>query len=319
MPVYTCLDLSVPLVRAPQVWEAGYSGRSVRVAVLDTGLDTGHPDFAGRVVALTDFTGEGVRDEHGHGTHVAGIAAGAGHTYRGVAPEADLYVAKVLHRDGSGYMSEVLAGLDWAVQQRAQVVNISLGGVGPCDGTDALSAACDAAVDHGVVVCVAAGNYGPGASTVGPPGCARKPLTVGACSKQDVIAPFSARGPTGDGRIKPDLLMPGVSVASCRAQGTTMGTPVDSLYTLSSGTSMAAPHATGAVALLLEAFPDLSAAELKQRLVDAAQDLGLDPNAQGGGRADAHRAFLGEDVSLPPSPARGGCVTSVLRRVISRP
>jgi subtilisin family serine protease len=320
LPVHICLDVSVPHIRAPMVWEAGYTGREVPIAILDTGIDTGHPDFAGRIVAMEDFAGDGMDDGHGHGTHVAGIAAGAGSKYRGVAPEASLYVAKVLRNDGSGYMSDVMAGLEWAVQQNVRVANLSLGGVGPCDGTDALSTACDAAVDRGVLVCVAAGNYGPGASTVGPPGCARKPLTVGACSTQDAIAAFSARGPTSDGRVKPDVLLPGVGVVSCRSEGTSMGAPVDALYTRASGTSMATPHAAGVAALLLEAFPELTPTQLKLRMMNTARDLGLDANAQGSGRVDVLQAYVGESPpppeptpSPPPAPSEpAGCLPALL-------
>jgi len=313
LPVHICLDASVPYIRAPQVWAAGYTGRDVPIAIVDTGIDPGHPDFAGRIMAMQDFTGEGPRDNHGHGTHVAGIIAGAGNKYKGVAPEASIYAAKVLHGDGSGYMSEVMAGLEWAVQQQVKLINLSLGGVGPCDGSDALSTTCDAAVDRGVMVCVAAGNYGPGSSTIGPPGCARKVLTVGACSNQGGIANFSARGPTSDGRVKPDVLMPGVDVVSCRAQGTSMGAPVDALYTRASGTSMATPHATGAAALLLEAFPSLTAAQLKERFMNTAKDLGLDANAQGKGRADAYQAYLGTPFTSPPTPPPPGCLVSILQ------
>jgi len=309
--VHTCLDASVPHIRAPQVWAAGFTGRDVPIATLDTGIDPGHPDFVGRIAAMQDFTGEGARDNHGHGTHVAGIAAGAGNRYKGVAPESRIYAAKVLHADGSGYMSEVMAGLEWAVQQNVKVINLSLGGVGPCDGSDALSVTCDAVVDQGVMVCVAAGNYGPGASTIGPPGCARKVLTVGACSNQDVVAGFSARGPTSDGRMKPDVVMPGVDIVSCRAQGTSMGTPVDALYTRAAGTSMATPHATGTVALLLEAFPDLTPVQLRERLMATAKDLGQDANAQGKGRADTYQAYLGTPFT-PPVPPTPGCLVSIL-------
>ncbi len=313
LPVHTCLDVSAPSIHAPQVWQSSYTGHGVGIAVVDTGIDPGHPDFAGRVAAMEDFTGEGPHDNHGHGTHVAGIAAGDGTRYRGVAPGASLYVAKVLHSDGSGYMSEVIAGLDWAIQQDVRVINLSLGGVGPCDGTDALSTACDAAVDHGVLVCVAAGNFGPGASTVGPPGCARRPLTVGACTSQEEIAHFSARGPTADGRVKPDVLLPGVDIVSCRAQGTSMGSPIDALYTRASGTSMATPHASGLIALLLQAFPELSPDQVKQRIMDTAKDLGLEANAQGEGRADAYQAYVGTMPPSEPSPPPSGCLLSLVQ------
>ena len=319
LPVHTCLDVSVPLIHAPQVWAAGFTGRKVPIAIVDTGIDPSHPDFAGRIAAMQDFTNEANHDNNGHGTHVAGIAAGAGNKYKGVAPEALLYVAKVLHDDGSGYMSEVMAGLEWAVQQHVRVINLSLGGVGPCDGTDALSATCDAAVDQGVMVCVAAGNYGPGASTVGPPGCARKVLTVGASTDQDTLANFSAHGPTADGRVKPDVLLPGVGIVSCRAQGTSMGTPVDALYASASGTSMATPHATGFSALLLEAFPNLTPAHLKDRFMNTAISLGLESYAQGKGRADVYRAYQGTDVEPPKPPIQpGGCLLSALHLLTGR-
>lgn len=311
--VHTCLDVSTPHIRAPQVWTAGYSGKDVPVAIVDTGIDPSHPDFAGRIAAMEDLTGEGPNDNHGHGTHVAGIVAGSGSRYRGVAPEALIYAAKVLHGDGSGYMSEVIAGLEWAVQQQVKVVNLSLGGVGPCDGTDALSTACDAAVAAGLMVCVAAGNYGPTASSVGPPGCARSVLTVGASGNDDSIASFSARGPTADGRVKPDVLLPGVNIASCRAQGTAMGTPIDALYTRASGTSMATPHAAGLAAILLQAFPELSPAQLKERIMSTAIDLGQNENAQGSGRADALSAYQGtpSQPGQPPHPTPSGCLVGL--------
>lgn len=309
--VHTCLNLSVPHIRAPQVWTNGFTGRRVAVAIIDTGIDTGHPDFVGRIAAIHDETGEGANDNHGHGTHVAGIVAGAGSTYRGVAPDAVLHVAKVLHADGSGYMSEVIGGLEWAIQQNVRVINLSLGGAGPCDGSDALSVACDAAVERGIVVCVAAGNSGPGASSVGPPGCARKVLTVGASSDNDAVASFSGRGPTSDGRVKPDVLLPGVDIVSCRASGTTMGTPVDSLYTQASGTSMATPHASGVVALLLEAFPGLTPTQVKDRLMSTSLDLGQAANAQGSGRVDAYQAYLGTPSGPPETAPASGCLPGV--------
>ena len=131
LPVHTWLDVSVPLIGAPQVWAAGYTGKGVVVAVVDTGVDVNHPDLAGRVTLTKDFSGEGFKDNHGHGTHVAGISAGngtaSGGKYKGVAPEATIYAAKVLKGDGSGLMSDVMAGVEWAVQQHAQVINLSLG------------------------------------------------------------------------------------------------------------------------------------------------------------------------------------------------
>jgi len=324
--VHTCLDVSVPLIHAPHVWETGFRGKGIRVAIVDTGIDLGHPDFAGRILAGKSFVGTSYQDDNGHGTHVAGILAGSGVSsrgrYEGVAPEALLYVAKVLRGDGSGLMSHVMAGVEWGVDQEAQVINLSLGGIGPCNGTDALSELCDAAVELGVVVCVAAGNAGPGTATVGPPGCAHQVITIGASDDNDQVADFSSRGPTLDGRVKPDMVFPGGGIVSCRARDTGMGTPVDDHYTTASGTSMATPHASGTAALLLEAAPALTPAQIKALLQRTAVDLGLDPNTQGSGRADCYAAYQGISPEPPPppppSPEPQGCLTA-LQRLLAGP
>ncbi|OQY19021.1 MAG: hypothetical protein B6I34_10040 [Anaerolineaceae bacterium 4572_32.1] len=224
MPVHICLDVSVPLLEAPRVWADSGRGAGIKVAIVDTGIDTEHPDFEGRIRATRDFSGKGsVADGHGHGTHVASTVAGSGAAsdgkYVGVAPEALLYVAKVLKDDGGGMMSDVMAGIEWAADEGAQVINLSLGAPGPGDGNDALSSLCDAAVEEGIVICAAAGNSGPGASTVGPPGVARQVITIGAADKSDNIAGFSSRGPTADGRTKPDIVFPGVDIVAARAAG----------------------------------------------------------------------------------------------------
>jgi len=310
LPVHIWLDASVPLIGAPRVWEVGYRGRGITVAVVDTGVDQTHPDLAGRVTQTKDITGEGYRDGHGHGTHVAGIIAGNGQAsggrYRGVAPEAEIMAAKVLRSDGSGLTSDVMAGIEWAVEHGAKIINLSLGAAVPCDGTDALSVMCDAAVDRGVVVCVAAGNAGPAAGTVGPPGCARKVITVGATDKSDQVTGFSSRGPTADGRTKPDVCMPGLAITSLRASGTSMGTVLNDYYTSASGTSMATPHCSGAVALLLQARPSLTPAAVKDLLMNTAKNLGVDANAQGAGRVQVYQAYVGEPAPPPaPEPGRG--------------
>lgn len=331
LPVHTMLDVSVPTVQAPRVWDAGFTGQGVTIAVVDTGIDVQHPDFQGRIADTADYTGQGADDNNGHGTHVASTAAGSGAAsdgkYRGVAPEATIIAAKVLRGDGSGSQSDVMAGIEWAVQKGAQVINLSLGGPPtPCDGTDALSELVDAAADTGVVVCVAAGNSGPGRSTVGSPGCARKVVTVGATvsdpsTDYDEIARFSSRGPTADGRRKPDLALPGVGIIAARAGGTSLGDVVNDHYTSLQGTSMATPHATGIAALLLSTNPEWSSEQVKQRMVVGARTMHLDGNTQGAGRGDAYNAFLdqaGQPLPIPPTPEEpGGClpgIMSLLRR-----
>ncbi len=305
-PVYALLDASVPHLEIPRLWDAGYTGKGVRLAIVDTGIDLNHPDFAGRIVATADFTGQGPSDGNGHGTHCAGIAAGSGHAssgaYRGVAPEASLYTAKVLRNDGQGMMSDVMAGIEWATEQGVQIISLSLGGPGPCDGTDALCEMCDAAVEAGIVVCVAAGNDGPRAYTVGSPGCARQVITIGAADDVDAVASFSSRGPTSDERTKPDVLFPGVEIISARAKGTAMGTVVNDYYTSASGTSMATPHAAGTAALLLQAHPDWTPAQIKARLMETALDLALDANTQGSGRARPWEALTAEVEEPEPEP-----------------
>jgi serine protease AprX len=307
LPVHTCLDVSAPLIGAPQVWEKGGLGRGVKVGILDTGCDLQHVDLAERIRAHTDFTGKGsAQDGNGHGTHVAGIIAGSGEAsggrYRGVAPECDLYIAKVLDDQGNGRTSTVIAGLEWALDQGVRAVNLSLGSDGNCDGSDALSEACDAAVGQGVVVVVAAGNNGPDPRTVGAPGCAREVITIGASTDADGIADFSARGPTRDGRVKPDVVFPGRGIVASRAAGTALGSVVDDDYTELSGTSMATPHATAAVALLLESEPDLTPAAVKERLKATAVDLGLDFNTQGTGRGDVWAAWETGQPEPTPEP-----------------
>ncbi len=319
LPVHTWLDDAVPLVHVPRVWASSFTGRGVKVAILDTGIDGEHADFAGRIVAYRDFVdpegqaAETPRDPNGHGTHVAGIAAGDGSAaegrWRGVAPDAELIVGRVLDAAGNGRTSTVMAGIEWAIEAGAQVVNISLGGPPfPSDGSDALSYLCNAAVDQGVVVCAAAGNLGPAGHTVGSPGAAAKAITIGASEgdpsdSADAVARFSSRGPTADGRAKPDLLFPGVGIVAARSGGTSLGTAVTGDYTSLSGTSQATPMAAGAVALILQANPRLSPAEIKRRLVEGASRLpGAEPLAQGAGRGDAYKAFVAE----PGEPLGGG-------------
>ncbi len=274
-------------IDANRVWlEYGVKGENVTVAVLDTGIDNEHPDLQ-NVVLEKDFTGEGTDDENGHGTHVASIIAGSGKSsgglYKGIAPKARLMDIKVLNKDGSGRLSDVIAGIEYAVMHGADVISMSLGAAVPCDGLDAASLAADAAVERGVVVVVAAGNLGPSQGTITSPGCAKKVITVGAVDKMDNIAPFSSRGPTLDGRVKPDIVAPGVLITAAKAGGG---------YTTMSGTSMATPMVSGVVALILSKNPDLTPEQVKSVLKETAKDLGEDRNTQGAGRVDAYLAFI---------------------------
>ncbi|KAB8170964.1 S8 family serine peptidase [Streptomyces sp. 3MP-14] len=296
------LDRSTAQINAPAAWEAGLDGAGVRVAVLDTGADADHPDLAGRIAAAEDFSNSGgAHDAHGHGTHVAatvgGSGAGSDGARRGVAPGAELLVGKVLGDNGSGSESQVIAGMEWAAEQGADVVNMSLGSDAATDGTDPMSQALNAlSAETDTLFVVAAGNNGQsGPRTVGSPGAADAALTVGAVDRDDVLAPFSSRGPRpGDGAVKPDVTAPGVDIVAARAEGTALGSPVDDSYTAASGTSMATPHVAGAAALLAQQRPDWDATALKDALISTSLPAeGAAVTEQGGGRIDLATATGG--------------------------
>ncbi|WP_410814801.1 S8 family serine peptidase [Micromonospora sp. 067-2] len=299
--VTATLEHSVPQIGAPQAWAAGRDGAGVRVAVLDTGVDANHPDLAGRIAGSQDFSGSGSSvDGHGHGTHVASTIVGSGTASdgrrRGVAPGATLLVGKVLDDNGSGYDSNIIAGMEWAAHSGAKIVSMSLGG-SATDGTDPMSQALnDLTAQTGALFVVAAGNEGA-ARTVGAPGAATSALTVGAVDRDDQLAEFSSRGPrVGDNGLKPEITAPGVGIIAARAAGTTMGTPVDDAYTQASGTSMATPHVAGAAAILAQEHPDWTASQFKDALVSTAKgNPALTVFEQGGGRVDVARA-LGQRV-----------------------
>ncbi|MEV1067692.1 S8 family serine peptidase [Streptomyces sp. NPDC050263] len=305
------LDRSTGQIGAPAVWAAGYHGEGVRTAVLDTGVDQTHPDLAGRVTLAKDFSGStGTGDVFGHGTHVASIVGGtgaaSGGARKGVAPAADLLVGKVLGDDGYGSESQVIAGMEWAAAEGADIISMSLGSDQPTDGTDPMSQALnEISRSTGALFVVAAGNSGEaGPGTVGSPGAADEALTVGAVDDDDALAAFSSRGPRlGDGAVKPDVTAPGVGIVAARAAGTTMGVPVDEYYVAASGTSMATPHVAGAAALIAGRHPDWNGARIKDALISSARTIpGQKVTDQGGGRIDAAAAALGPVVATGSVP-----------------
>jgi serine protease AprX len=225
-------------------------------------------------------------------------------------------------------MSGVMAGIEWAVDQAVHVINLSLGGSGSSDGQDALSMTCNAAVAEGIVVCAAAGNAGDRSRTIGSPGAAEDAITIGASDREDQVARFSSRGPTADERVKPDLCFPGTDIVAARAAGTRMGTPLNEFYTAASGTSMATPHAAGLAALLLQAKPGLTPAQIKRALMQTALDMGVDENVQGTGRARAGHALAAVEGQEPPPepepepepepPPQKGCLPTFLIPLVGR-
>ncbi|TMR94405.1 S8 family serine peptidase [Nonomuraea basaltis] len=277
------LDRSVPLIGAPIGWEKGFDGKGVKVAVLDTGIDAGHADFAGRILATENFSdAPGIADRLGHGTHVASTIAGAGERYKGVAPAASLLVGKVLGDGGRGDWSWAIAGMEWAAEQGADVVNMSLGSC--CgDGTDPMSQALNELTKkHGTLFVTAAGNESD-PLTVSVPAAADEALAVGAVDKTTGtnLADFSSRGPRlGDAAVKPNIVAPGVDIVAARSTGSSAPpVPGDDRYTSNSGTSMATPHVAGAAAILAQQHPVWRAAELRDALTSTAE------------RNDAHNWF----------------------------
>ncbi|CAM5699866.1 hypothetical protein SCALM49S_06509 [Streptomyces californicus] len=200
------LDKSVAQIGAPAAWKAGFTGKGVKIAVLDTGTDTTHPDLKGQVIAEKNFSAaKDTKDRVGHGTHVASIAAGtgakSGGKFKGVAPDAKLLAGKVLDDDGYGDDSGILAGMEWAVAQGADIVNLSLGGPDTPE-VDPLEAAVDKlSAEKGVLFAIAAGNEGDSARAPSARPAARTPRSPWARSTTRTCWPTSpARGPRiGDG------------------------------------------------------------------------------------------------------------------------
>ncbi|WP_329474861.1 S8 family serine peptidase [Kribbella sp. NBC_01484] len=291
------LDRTVPATGAPQAWRDGYDGRDVKVAVLDTGLDNGHPDFDGKVVATRSFTPDGnTNDLVGHGTHVASIVTGSGAAskgqYAGVAPGAKLLVGKVIDDTGAGQDSWLIAGMEWAVAQGAKVVNLSLGSY-PTDGSDPLSQAVNRLSESsGTLFVVSAGNSGPLEQSVTSPATADSALAVANMQLDGRLNPTSSRGArAGDNAIKPEISAPGTDVVAARAAGSVIGRPVGDRYMSLSGTSMAAPHVAGSAAILAQRHPDWTAAQLKAALVSTAIPVEDEPIwGQGAGSVAVDRA-----------------------------
>ncbi|WP_129690886.1 S8 family peptidase [Gottfriedia acidiceleris] len=307
-PVHVLLDKSVPQIGAPTAWASGYDGKGVKVAVLDTGIDPNHPDLKNVIKEEKSFIdGEDFVDHHGHGTHVASTIAGSGAAsggkMKGVAPGAELIIGKVLSNAGSGSESAIIAGMEWAVQEKADIVSMSLGG-SATDGTDPMSQAVNnLSATSNTLFVIAAGNAGSAPNTVGAPGAAEKALTVGAVDKSDFLASFSSRGPVlKNNRVKPEITAPGVGIVAARAAGTSLGTPVDANYSSLNGTSMATPHVAGAAAILKQRHPDWTGDHIKQVLTSTAvvpkPQIGV--YEQGAGRVSIPDAL---DATVYSSPA----------------
>ena len=273
-------------LQAVNAHRSQYTGRGVRVAVLDTGFDSSHPDFAGRKpITATFVPGEPVQDGHGHGTHCIGTSCGprAPHgTARryGLAGEATILAGKVLNNAGSGQDSWILAGINWAIQNRAAIISMSLGApvqVGQAF-KQAYEQAATAALNNGCLIIAAAGNSGN--QPVGSPANCPSILAVAAVDSHLARAPFSCIGLNPNGG-EVNIAGPGVAVYS--------STKVPPSYATMSGTSMATPHVAGCAAMWAQ-YTGLRGRPLWNRLTSSARNIGLPAQQVGAGLVQAPRS-----------------------------
>ncbi|MGW2557715.1 S8 family peptidase [Streptomyces sp. NPDC001514] len=304
--VEATLERSTAQVGADLAWAAGYDGKGTRVAVLDTGADAEHPDLKGRIAASKNFTDSSTTDDRqGHGTHtistVGGSGAASGGKKKGVAPGTELLNGKVLSDWGSGATSWIIAGMQWAVDNKADVVSMSLGNPAPTDCTDPMSTAAEQlAQSSDTLFVIAAGNSGRRLNSVSSPGCAPSVLTVGAVDRDDSTAYFSSPGPVRvTHTLKPEIAAPGVGISAAAAGGRGVYA-----YRSMSGTSMATPHVAGAAAVVKQRHPDWTAQQIKAALVSSAKSsVPGDVRETGAGRLDVKAAI---DATVLGAPAVQG-------------
>jgi subtilisin family serine protease len=251
-----------------------FDGNGIKVAVLDTGFDLGHPEFAGRPIVSNTFVGQPVQDLHGHGTHTAGTACGPqsppGPIQRyGIAFRGQMFIGKVLTNSGSGTQLQVLAGMNWAIANKCAVISMSLGAqIAP---QPAYTNAGNAALANGCLIIAAAGNASQRPGNIQPAGApANSPsiMSVAALDSTLHVASFSNGG-------KIDIAGPGVSVFS--------SWPRPQLHNTISGTSMATPHVAGCAALWAQTNPQLRGAALRAKLTSTAQHLPFPASDVGAG------------------------------------
>lgn len=281
------------------------TGTGVVVGILDTGIDAQHPELQGKVVAWKDFIlgKKEPYDDNGHGTHVAGTIAGSGviGTQFGVAPNVKLVVGKILGGNGGGTLGGIIRAMDWIANPerklssaiRPRVVNNSWGGSRSSDvRRDPFAQAVVNWMQLEIFPSFAAGNSGPSRDTIGSPGALPAAFAVGATDSYDEVTSFSSRGPVKirdfDGEVKtltkPEIAAPGAKIFSTLPGGK---------YGRLSGTSMATPHVTGAIALIYQYNPNLRVVDVQELLVRSALDLGVEgpDNSYGAGRMDVFRAI----------------------------
>ncbi|WP_243700356.1 S8 family peptidase [Halorussus pelagicus] len=271
------LPWGIDRVDADVAHSNGETGNGADIAILDTGIDSDHPDLQANLGTGKDFSGKGTwEDGDGHGTHCAGIANAVNNSEGvvGVSTEATLHAGKVLGDDGSGSFADVAAGIEWAADQGYDVASLSLGA---SSGTSTLKDAIDYAHNNGVLVVSSAGNSGPCSDCVGYPAAYSNALAVSSTDEDDSLSSFSSTG------SQIELAAPGGSVYSTYTNGG---------YSTLSGTSMSCPHVSGAAAQLMA--NGASNTEARQTLKNTAEDIGLTSNEQGAGLLDVEAALNGD-------------------------
>jgi len=288
--VYHITDMDANLqIGADHVWNLGYTGEGVTVAILDTGIDTDHPELVNSIVDCVPMgLYESCEDDNGHGTHVAGIitADGVNEDAKGVAPDTKIWMGKVCNLEGVCCGSDIAEGIEYVVKNKiAEIISLSIGGGGTrrpnCDN-NFLAQKVNWAVENDLTVVVSAGND---PTVVSAPGCASGAIAVGAVDKSDLLASFSGRGKALD------IVAPGVSIFSSIIDG----------YYSWSGTSMATPHVSATVALIKQNNPEWTDKEIKEALYNSAVNLGLSSREQGYGRVDAYGAVTYSGTPEEPS------------------
>ncbi len=306
------------ILKTDFAYKKGYSGKNITIAFLDTGIaplkDFTYP--SNRILAFKDFINNKTEpyDDNGHGTHVAGICAGNGTMsngkYAGIAPMANIISIKTLNNKGSGNSSDVLAGIQWVIDNakryNIRIANLSIG-TEPQASDDPLVKAVEYAWDKGIIITTAAGNNGPKSGTITSPGISKKVITVGTSNDNNLVSisgtsviNFSGRGPTSECVIKPDILAPGTDIVSCLtptpySEGKDELKKIDEHYMKLSGTSMSTPMIAGSIALLLEKCPNMTPDDVKYALKCSAIDLNYPKNRQGWGIIDVEKLIEREE------------------------
>lgn len=285
-------------IKHPRKW----TGQNIGVAILDTGVAP-HPDLNQSVRGFKDFVQQSryPYDDNGHGTHIAGILCGSGKQsegkYQGIATGIDLYMLKILDSKGSGEVKDMLKAMEWIKSHynsyNIRIVNMSIGGSKNMNQKDAskLLKAVEELWDRGLTIVTSAGNHGPQKGSITIPGVSRYAITVGAADDDifqgksgQMDTHYSGRGPTPQGLIKPNLLAPGTYISSCN-YNYAYNRKLEP-YIKKSGTSMATPVVSGAIACLLSKNPYLSNVEVKEALKASCTDIGKEDYEQGWGVLD---------------------------------